>query len=94
MIPVKNNSKPVSSFLHKVRCQPRKSRKSWKSWLAGGGELLTLFFLRQVSRHGVGVSSYITNLYNKHARKKKNHIQKGGAVAPNAPPPPFGRAWT
>ena len=29
------------------------------------------FFLLQFSRHGVGVSSYITNLYNKHARQKK-----------------------
>ena len=60
---------------------------------------MELFFpflkiLGQFSRHGVGVPSYITNLYNKQAskqaskqgkkkeRKKKNHFQKGGAVAP------------
>ena len=34
----------------------------------------------------------ITNLYNKHASKKKKkkkiNIQKGGAVAPTAPSPP------
>ena len=42
----------------------------------GEGGTPTLFFpslkiLGQVSRHGVGISSYITNLYNKQASNNK-----------------------
>ena len=77
-------------ILHKVRRQPRKSRKSWKSWCGGGGGTLSVSKkLGNLSRHGVGVSSYITNLYKHESNKTKQIlIQKGGAVAPNAPPPP------
>ena len=70
-------------------------RKSWKSWWAdgggggGGGESDTF------SRHGVGVYSYITNLYNKQAskqaKKKKRKVftsKREVQSHPLHPPPP------
>ena len=68
-------------FFLQVRHQPQKSRKSWKS-----------FF----SRHGVGISSYITNLYNEgnEERKKENKKKyrfspsKGGCGRTHRTPPP------
>ena len=33
-------------------------------------------------------------LYNKQQQQQQQtHVQKGGAVAPSHPPPPFRRAW-
>ena len=52
--------------------------------------------LGQFSRHMVGVCSYMTNLYDKRARKKekkqqkknKKHRAKGGCLNPSNKPPP------
>ena len=58
-----------------------KLRKSWKSWWGGDSDHFFPFLtiLGQFSRHGVGVSSYITNLYNKQANNKKRFFtSKGG----------------
>ena len=68
----------------------------------GGGWLPTLFFPfywkqigGQFSRHGVGVSSYITNIYNKQAKNNKKFFtsKRGVQSHPSHPLPPFGRAW-
>ena len=56
----------------------------------GGGGTPTLFpsskILGQFSRHGVGISSYITNISDK-ARKQANKRKEKGGVSPPPPPP-------
>ena len=50
-----------------------------------------LKILGQFSRHGVGVSLFITNLYNK--PPKKFSLPKGGCSRTHRTPPPFRRGW-
>ena len=64
----------------------------------GGGDSNTFYsflqILGQFSSHGVGVSSYITNIYNKQATKKKFSSPKGGCGRTHrtpTPPPPLDR---
>ena len=68
------------------------------SWLPGMTPTLSVFLpqkkLGQFPRHGVGVSSYMTDLSNKQASKKRKRKRfsfgsKGGCLnLPNNPPPP------
>ena len=64
----------------------------------GGGGTLTLFLpSSKVSRHGVGVSSYITNHYNKQTSKQASNNKKTGftskrGVRSHPSHPPFGQA--
>ena len=87
--------RPVRSFL-KRGC--RFFYRSAAGGGGGGGGLQHFFSLlkicsRQFSRHGVGVSSYITNLYT--SNKKRFSPPKGGCGRTHCTPPPpptFGRA--
>ena len=101
--PVGSFLKRGVQILHQVRTQQFASRVAQvlKNLMGGGGgggggwRLRHFENLGQFSRHWVGVSSYmyITNLYNKHASKKKKTLPKGGCgrthhTPPPPPPPP------
>ena len=57
----------------------------------GGGNPTCLFSFSNVgqfSRHGVGVSLYVTNLYNKHTSNNNKITSKRGVWSHPSPPPP------